>query len=355
MRAVYLIRHGEPAFTGNEPVCLGRLDLPLSDRGMAQAERLGNYFQSLPGLPVFTSPLLRCRQTASAIGGEAEACDGLIEVDMGQWTGLDFAEIRRRWPETYDLRGKAPAEIPPPGGESLIQCGDRALAAVQTLLAARPGEDLVIVAHSGVNRMLYAAMMGLEAAAGLSVRQSYGGITQLLLDGERILTGMIDVRPEELPPPVPDETMCRKLFRQYGTPESVIEHGFAVARVAIELCRKLENQGVYLNKELVFAGATLHDLAKTESRHARTGAVWLTARGYASVGAVVGSHMKLEKEDEARWSEKAVVFLADKLVRETSRVTLEDRFFSAPAPGKLPYIRERYRQAKALLSILETG
>lgn len=348
MRAIYLVRHGEPAFPGGRSFCLGRMDLPLSPAGLAQAGALGDYFRALPSARVVASPLRRCVQTARRIAEDCQISAGLVEVDMGLWTGLGFDEIRRRWPDRYALRGREPLVTAAPGGESLEACGVRALDALNALMRAQPGRDLVIVAHRGVNQMLYRALTGREPPGP----QPYGGVTQLLLDGAEACPGKVGVCPEELPAAVPDEGTCRELLREFGTPEKVIAHCGAVAEMAMDLCGRLKPGGVELNEELVFAAALVHDLAKGQPHHARAGARWLAQRGYSALGAVVGSHMCLPEELAGTWSEKSLVFLADKLVRETGRVTLEERFFAHPAPEKLPYIRGRYEQAARLWDLL---
>lgn len=350
MRAVYLVRHGEPEYPGGKPVCLGRLNVPLSPAGWHHARALGEYFQALTPLSVVTSPLDRCVQTASTLPGRPGICGGLAEVDMGAWTGLTFPEIRARWPEIYEKRGVDPLGVAPPEGETLAQCRNRVVGAFRETLETLPRGDVIVVAHSSVNRMLTAA---LTESPELPEPSPLGGVAQLLLENGKAIAMRRAAVPGELPPPVPEAADCLALLREFGTPAKVIAHGEAAAAVAMEICQRLEKRGIRLNERLVFSGALLHDLAKTEPHHARAGAVWLTERGYASVAAVVGTHMRLDDEDQGRWSEKAVVFLADKLVMETRRVTLEERFSSSLGSEKQPYAAIRYRQAKTLLEMLE--
>ena len=88
----------------------------LSAAGQEQAEQVGLYLQrKLPNARIVSSPLLRCRQTAGPAGLPYEICPELAEVDMGCWTGLPFDEIRLRWPELYERRGRDPLYISPPG------------------------------------------------------------------------------------------------------------------------------------------------------------------------------------------------------------------------------------------------
>ena len=61
-KQIYLIRHALPDYPGGAKMCLGQKnDLPLSEKGLEQARRLGEFFSALPLEAVYTSPLLRAR------------------------------------------------------------------------------------------------------------------------------------------------------------------------------------------------------------------------------------------------------------------------------------------------------
>ena len=153
---------------------------------------------------------------------------------------------------------------------------------------------------------------------------------------------------------VPDEAECLALLREYGTPQRASEHCRATADTAAEMALRLRGRGYAVSERAAFAGALLHDIAKAAPhRHASVGARWLLERGYARMAAIVGDHMKLPEAAEAGWSEKNVVFLADKLVKDTRRVTLEERYFADSDPAKAPYREAHYRQAKRLLERYE--
>src|ERR1039458_1759436 len=81
-----LIRHGES--TGNaDGLLLGRLDAPLTERGLAQARMLG---PSVAGASrVISSPLARAQATAEALGTglPVEIDQRWIEVDYGEFDG----------------------------------------------------------------------------------------------------------------------------------------------------------------------------------------------------------------------------------------------------------------------------
>src|ERR1700689_2132059 len=89
---VLLVRHGVTATTGI--ILPGRAPgLHLSERGVAQAERVAERLADLPKKPValYVSPLERTRETAApiahALGLRPIAARGLLECDFGLWTG----------------------------------------------------------------------------------------------------------------------------------------------------------------------------------------------------------------------------------------------------------------------------
>lgn len=182
MRKIYLIRHGEPAFPAGERVCLSRTDLPLSQRGRAQGEALWTYFTHIPLAGVYSSELLRAKETAAFLSVQAAEVPGLQELDVGCWEGLTFREIRARYPELHARRGENPAEHVIPGGERPADCRDRARTALSHLLSETEG-DLAVVAHAGVNRLILCGLLGLELREFLTIPQPYGCVNCLHEDG----------------------------------------------------------------------------------------------------------------------------------------------------------------------------
>lgn len=119
-----LVRHGETA-PNREGRLLGRADPELTVLGRTQAERLGARFAArTPGL-VVSSPLLRCRETATAI---ADACglevvvdERLVEIDYGEWDLVPLEEL----PEEALRSLRTDPAFAPPGGESVADVAAR--------------------------------------------------------------------------------------------------------------------------------------------------------------------------------------------------------------------------------------
>ena len=146
MKHIYLIRHGLPDFPDGKRMCLGVTDIPLGPEGLAQAREMASRLP--PVTAVYSSPLLRARQTAAAIGQDVTVIEDLREMDAGAWDGLTFEEIRLRYPELYAARGTNP-NLLPPGAEDHAAGLRRFRAALEKIARECPG-DAAVVAHGGV-------------------------------------------------------------------------------------------------------------------------------------------------------------------------------------------------------------
>jgi broad specificity phosphatase PhoE len=121
---IVFVRHGETE-ANRRRLALGRADPPLTARGEAQAAAVAQRVLAFEPQLVCTSPLLRARATATAIGAACAADvvvdDRLVELDYGAWDERSFADI----PAAELARWRADASMAPPGGESLDAVGAR--------------------------------------------------------------------------------------------------------------------------------------------------------------------------------------------------------------------------------------
>jgi len=175
---LYLVRHGATEANERVPYILqgSGIDLPLSCRGARQAENLASFLVRRSIDAVYSSTMLRARQTAEAIAG-AIGCsttplDALHECDVGAWEGMDWASIRREFPEAYGRFHEDPVTHPYLEGESYGDVLRRAHPVIDRLLSQHPGERIVVVAHNVVNRVIAATLLGLDLRRAQSLRQS---------------------------------------------------------------------------------------------------------------------------------------------------------------------------------------
>ena len=149
----YLLRHGQTRWN-IEGKIQGKTDIPLNESGMAQAGYLARAMECCEARALFSSPLLRARQTARTVaetmGLPVNVLPELKEVDFGLWEGCTWKEIEKRYPEDYRRWEVNPAQATPTGGESRDSCRARSRAAVEQVLRASSGGDVVIVAHGGI-------------------------------------------------------------------------------------------------------------------------------------------------------------------------------------------------------------
>ncbi|MHC1743184.1 MAG: DVU_1551 family NTP transferase [Syntrophobacteraceae bacterium] len=176
-REIYLMRHGAIQSRNDPGRFIGQLDLPLTEEGLEQAEHLKSRLSSTSLSAVYCSDLKRSLQTAEVIGRDhGLSCipkPGLREISLGDWEGLPFEEVRRRFPQEYRARGLDIVHYRPPGGESFLDCTFRVLPAFHEILRSTPG-NIAIVAHAGVNRILLSQVLGRPLDDLFSIEQDYG-------------------------------------------------------------------------------------------------------------------------------------------------------------------------------------
>ena len=159
---VLLVRHGQTPTTGK--VLPGRAPgLHLSETGQAQAKAVGERLAAVPKITtLYASPLERTRETAAplaaALNMKVKLDKGLLEVDIGDWTGLDFKTVRKA-PE-WKLVHHYPSGFRFPGGESFVEMQARIVSTLERLRAAHPGETIVAFSHADTIKAAVAHALG---------------------------------------------------------------------------------------------------------------------------------------------------------------------------------------------------
>jgi putative nucleotidyltransferase with HDIG domain len=157
---------------------------------------------------------------------------------------------------------------------------------------------------------------------------------------------------------IPTRAESEAILAAQSVEASLVRHSRRVAEVAERIALALVRNGVSLNLALVRAGALLHDLAKGKPDHAAVGADILRSMDFPRIATVVGAHTELDF-GSGRLDESAIVYLADKLVRGDSLVTLEQRFQPTLArfsndPQTLHVVQDRMTTAQAIVLAVET-
>lgn len=180
---MFLVRHG--ATEANESGRLqGRgVDLPLSKAGRMQAAHVSQALAATPLAAVYATPLLRAQETAAAVarphGLSATLVDELIEVDVGRWEGQTWEQIQRddadayrQFMESFRRDGRCSY----PDGESYDDVHRRVRPVLDRLVQQHEGEHIAVIAHSVVNRVYLAGLLGLPPSAARELSQANGAI-----------------------------------------------------------------------------------------------------------------------------------------------------------------------------------
>ena len=156
-----LARHGETDWsrTGRHT---GRTDVPLTDRGRDQAERLGVALRGRTFSRVLSSPLARALDTCrlAGFGDRVEIDNDLREWDYGAYEGRTRVEI------AADVPGWTVWTHPIVDGESLEDLGRRADRVIDATLPT--GGDVLLFSHGHFLRIL--AARWIEQSPGLGSR-----------------------------------------------------------------------------------------------------------------------------------------------------------------------------------------
>jgi broad specificity phosphatase PhoE len=186
---ILLARHGESDWN-HAGRWQGLADRPLTELGREQAAALADRLRDTELDAVYSSDLLRARETAEIVATEhglaVTTVPELREVDVGSWSGLTRGEAQTRFPDGYE-RWLAGGE----GwndGETYEQLGQRVVAALLRLAAAHEGGRILVVAHGGTIRAVHAAALGIDVS---TYRRSYrvepnGGLSAVEIEDGRV-------------------------------------------------------------------------------------------------------------------------------------------------------------------------
>lgn len=171
---LFLIRHPTPDVAPG--ICYGRTDLALAADVSAAAARIRP--QVPADLPVYSSPLRRCRELAAALHPAPRHDDRLMEMDFGEWEMQPWKLIQR---EALDGWAADPLGYAPPGGESVDELQRRVNDFVDGLVAQEIDQAL-LVTHAGVMKVLVGRERKLPAREWMSLGFDYEGVVRIDLD-----------------------------------------------------------------------------------------------------------------------------------------------------------------------------
>jgi broad specificity phosphatase PhoE len=193
-----LIRHAEVE-ARYQGVFGGRIDMDLSPRGHQQAAALAKYLHQRPLNAIYASPMKRVQQTLAPLllngAPKPVILPDLREVDFGDWTGLAWEEVHAKfgisafaWLEQLECDGIANAE----SAETLQ---DRVEPCLREILAAHVGQQVAVVCHGGVIRMLLGILLRWPLARMGVFEIEYASLTQVVVQPQKAELQLLNFTP----------------------------------------------------------------------------------------------------------------------------------------------------------------
>lgn len=190
---VYLMRHGEVA-NGGEKRYNGHIDVDITEKGVEQMHRLARTLADKPVTAVYSSDLIRSVKGAQIIsrqlGLNHTPLRVLRERSVGAWEGLTIEEIKERFPVEFTAWRADLLNYRPPDGECVHDVRNRIIPEYDRIVAAHPGQEIAMLLHGGVNRVIIAHVLGMDLVNLFRVEQAFGALNII----ERYEDGMSVVK-----------------------------------------------------------------------------------------------------------------------------------------------------------------
>ena len=185
---ILLVRHGQTEWNRIERF-RGRYDVDLNLTGVMQAKLTASCIsKSWKPVAIYASPLARAMKTAEYIAAEChlkvEPDTGLVDIHYGDWQGLTPDEAKEKWPDLVNTWYHQPEKSSIPHGETLKEVQNRVVAAVSSIVARHPDQQIVLVSHTVVNRVFLLSTLGVGLNRFWNIRQEPCAINLIERQGE---------------------------------------------------------------------------------------------------------------------------------------------------------------------------
>lgn len=172
MTRLCLVRHGQTDWN-IEGRYQGQSDVPLNEKGRAQARALAEQLQDQPFAAIYASSLQRARETAEIIAAVIRLPvipdSRLAEINQGEWEGQLLDIIRDRYDKLWQQRHVDPARVRPPGGETVEEVAGRVYDALNDIARHHPTSLVLIVSHGLALATVICKVRGLPIGQAFTV------------------------------------------------------------------------------------------------------------------------------------------------------------------------------------------
>lgn len=186
MALLFLIRHGENEFTRTGKLAGWTENVTLNEAGQKQAQGLVERLKGVPFKFIYSSPLVRARETAAPLAAARSLPvtldEGLGEVRYGDWTGKSLKRLARTklWRVVQNLPS---AMTFPGGGETMRGAQLRLVDALERIAAAHPKALVAVFSHSDPIKLAAAYYLGMPLDLFQRLHIQTASVTVLRLGG----------------------------------------------------------------------------------------------------------------------------------------------------------------------------
>jgi probable phosphomutase (TIGR03848 family) len=217
MTTILLVRHGENDWVKKHRLAGWIEGIHLNENGRQQAAAAAERLAPLPVKAIYSSPVLRCRETADFIaesqGLPVNLLDTVGEVRYGEWEGKKINKLAKK-KEWFAVQF-FPSRMQFPGGDTLRGVQTRGVEALEALAQTHDDKDsIVVVSHADLIKLVLAHYLGVHIDLFQRIVISPASVSVLHLSGH----GMVRVgRVNDdgpLKAPVPPETKKEKKVKK---------------------------------------------------------------------------------------------------------------------------------------------
>lgn len=188
MSKIYLVRHGETLWNKEQRSQGCSNDIPLSEEGLLQAKAIAKRLKKEKIDLFYSSDLIRAYKTASIISREHNAavqkCSEFREINLGDWEGLRFDEIREKYNDIYNVWRKTPHLALIPNAERVSDIIIRAIGKLNKIIEENEDKNILIVSHGITIKVMLSAILGMELSNMHKIRQDNTALNIIEYNGE---------------------------------------------------------------------------------------------------------------------------------------------------------------------------
>ncbi len=167
---LYFMRHGQSDWNAENRI-QGRTERPLNEIGRSQAKEIGAYFSNIPLAKIYSSTMLRAKETAEIIASY-QNCEVVMEPYLqesayGEAEGMTRDEYRQRYAEQLKIYEKMPLlerlkNHVVPNAETSWDTAHRVIPVLNKIALLHPAQQVLVVSHGFLIRSVLSVIAGID-------------------------------------------------------------------------------------------------------------------------------------------------------------------------------------------------